>query len=176
MKCLIIDHNTTLIEELKQLFPEADIVKYSEFHKNITEKYDFIVLSGGPIHISSPDDIKEEKEFLQTTTKPILGICLGLQIIGIAHGSALLDLEKERTGLFELEILGEKGKIHQEHGCFIKDVPDGFEVLDRQGDIIEAMAHKSRPILAIQGHPEKSGKFGELIKKIFIKKFVQPTN
>lgn len=173
MKGLIIDHGSTLIDALKELFPEADVMHHSTFDRSIAESHDFIVLSGGPIHISHPEDLLEEKEFLKTTKKPVLGICLGLEILGVTFGSRLLKLKKKRKGLYALDILGENGMMYYKHGWFIKDAPEGFDVLARDDDIITAMACKDRPILAVQGHPEKSGDFGNSVKRTFIENFVK---
>jgi len=176
MKCLIIHHQTKYKEELLNLFSEysPEIVDCEKFEPENTEKYDFIVLSGGPIHISDEKDIKKEKEFIRNTNKPVLGICLGLQIFGVTFGSKLLELEKKREGLSDFEIHGEKGKLYFSQGWHVKDSPQEFEILRRNGEIIEAMRHKTKPFLAIQGHPELSGEYGERIKKIFIERYVKP--
>ena len=177
MKCLIIYHKTKYKEELLSLFSEysPELIDCENFDPEYAEKFDFIVLSGGPIHISDEEDIKKEKDFIRKTNKPILGICLGLQIFGVTFGSKLLQLEKEREGLSDFELHGEKGRLYFAQGWLVKDEPAEFEVLRKNGEIIEAMRHKTKPFLAVQGHPEISGEYGEKIKKIFIDRYVKPS-
>jgi GMP synthase-like glutamine amidotransferase len=175
MKGLIIDHKTKYIAALTELFPEAELVRHGKFDPSDTEKYDFIVLSGGPINISGPQDIAEEKRFLLSTSKPILGVCLGHQMLGVANGSKLLQLRGNREGFFDISILGAAGKIFYNHEWYIKELPQGFSLLANDGEIITAMHHKTKPILSVQGHPEMSGEYGRKIRDIFIERFVKPT-
>ena len=177
MKCLIIDHKTAYKKELLNFLSgfSPKMVDYEEFNPKETESFDFIVLSGGPIHISAEEDIKKEKEFIRNTNKPILGICLGLQIFGAMFGSKLFELDRLRKGFFNFELHGEKGTCYFNHKWFVKDAPPEFEVLRRNEEIIEALRHKTKPFLGVQCHPEISGEYGEKIKKIFIEEYVKPS-
>jgi GMP synthase-like glutamine amidotransferase len=85
MAGLIINHNTKYIGKVIGLFKDCDVMHWTNFNAERAESYDYIVLSGGPIDIDG-DNIKEEKEWLYKTNKPILGICLGLQILCLAYG------------------------------------------------------------------------------------------
>ncbi len=149
------------------------MVDYLNFSERLAEDFDFFVLSGGPLHISDPEDLKEEKAFLKKTSKPVFGICLGHEILGVTFGSELFELEKKKEGMFFVEILGLKGYLYHSNSWFIKDVPEGFELLRRDGEIITAMRHKTKPFFSVQGHPEKSGEFGRALKDLFIKEFVK---
>lgn len=174
MKGIIISHQSKWEEDLLNLFSEfsPEIIDFNNFDEKKLGDADFIVLSGGPIHISNEEDLQEEKEFLKETNKPILGICLGLEILGVTFGSRLLKLEKSRKGFFGFDFFGEKGKLYFSHEWFIKDVPKHYIVRRKRKNIIELMQHKTKPFIGIQGHPEKSGKYGEKIRDVFIKKFV----
>lgn len=175
MKGLIINHQTKFLKELKILFSglSVDIVDHGEFNKEIAEKYDFVVLSGGPIHISGGNDIVEEKEFLRNTNKPVLGICLGLQILAITFGSKLFELESKKYGFFDFEIFNKKGRLRYINKWFIKDLPENFTLLSKGKEGIEAIQHKTKPILALQGHPELSGEYGKTIRDLFLENFAK---
>ena len=58
-KGLIINHNTSYIDKLHELFSECDIISYKDFDSALVETYDYLVLSGGEIHISDKNDIVE---------------------------------------------------------------------------------------------------------------------
>ncbi len=174
MKCIIINHNTRFKKELASLFSEFDtqIMNYEEFDETKLAKADFIVLSGGPIHISDKNDLIEEKNFLKKTTKPILGICLGHQILSLVFGSKLEQFKEKKIEFFELELFGMKGQMFYSHIHYIKELPKEFRLLSKRNGFIEAMEHKTKPIFSLQGHPERSGEFGEGIKTLFIQRFV----
>jgi GMP synthase-like glutamine amidotransferase len=175
MNGLIINHETGYLRQLRRLFPEADVVFYRDFDPEHAERCDFIVLSGGPINISGPKDIAEEKRFLLRTSKPVFGVCLGHQILGVANGSALLQLERGREGFFDTSILGAAGKMFYSHGWHIKELPPGFSLLANDGEIITAMRHNTKPTFSVQGHPELSGEYGRKIREIFMETFVKPS-
>ena len=159
-KGLIINHHTKVLKDLHELFIECDIITYTHFSKEHAEKYDYIILSGGDINISGVDDIKEEKEFLKNTNKPILGICLGMQIMSILNGEILKDLPS-RIRQKELINIGIEGEIQYDHGCFIENIPTRFNGVKTQ--FVKAIWNEK--VLGLQGHPEMSGEFGKQVKK-----------
>ncbi|MBW2968402.1 hypothetical protein KY362_08030 [Candidatus Woesearchaeota archaeon] len=176
MKGLIINHDTAYLDSLQELFPDTDRMFYQEFDPEKARDYDYIVLSGGPINISAPTDLAEEKQYLLHTEQPIFAVCLGLEIICVMHGSKLLEMPKKRTGFHPLEVFGHRYQIFHNHGWFIRDVPDGFDLLYSTGDIVDAIEHKGKKILAFQGHPEMSGSHGEALRDIFFERYLQQNN
>lgn len=175
MKCAIINHDTKFIEKLKEFLLEfnPEIINYKDFKKDELDKYDFIVLSGGPIHISYKEDLVEEKIWMNQTNKPILAICLGLQIYGVSNNQKLETLQEKRIGFHKTKINNLEGEGYFSHIHYIKNMPDEFEILYKNNDMIEVFKHKSKPILAVQWHPEMSEKFGQELKKYFIKNYVK---
>ncbi|NQU98743.1 gamma-glutamyl-gamma-aminobutyrate hydrolase family protein [Candidatus Woesearchaeota archaeon] len=175
MRCLIVSHETAFENELLNLFADYSpvLVNHADFIDVNTVRFDFIVLSGGPIDIPKRSELTDEKKFIKTTDKPIFGICLGHQLFGVIFGATLYNLGYRREGFFNFELLGKKGRLFYTHEQFLKDAPKEFNVLKKEGDIIEVMSHKTKPFFGVQGHPEASGEFGEHIRDLFIERYVK---
>ncbi len=173
--CLIIDHKTSSIKDLERLFKAHNpkTINYRNFDRRLAEDSSFIVLSGGPIHISDEKDLVEEKKFITQTTKPVFGVCLGLEIIGIAFGFELKDLQEKRRGFFRLRIDTLEGPLKYSHECFLSGESKEFDIIKGDLGFIEGLIHKTKPIMGVQGHPELSGNFGEEVRDFFIERFVK---
>lgn len=104
--------------------------------------------------------------------KPYFGICRGLQVLAAFLGGSLYqDLEtahvnhpliethlhtvKKVNNFGVSEKLPDEFKVNSYHHQAIDKVPEGFKVLYKNGDTIEAIEHESLPILAVQWHPER---------------------
>ncbi|MCK9152098.1 GMP synthase subunit A [Methanobacterium alcaliphilum] len=119
-----------------------------------------IVLGGGPSIERSGNSI----EYIKNLELPILGICLGHQLIGKAFGGEISTADAQSYAQIELEIitendifqgLGPKMNVWASHKDEVKQMPSDFDVLAKS-DIcsVEAMKHQQKPIYGIQFHPE----------------------
>jgi len=177
LKGLIINHESDYINSFFPIFKELDIhidiIHHSKFTEEKTKEYDFVILSGGPIHISNPFDLINEKLFLKKTKKPVLGVCLGHEIFGVTFGSKLHKFVNKRIGFHKIKFKDKEGELFYYHGYYIRKKPKGFKVLQKTKQVIEIMEHETKPFLSFQAHPEKSNKFGKEIINIFIEDFVK---
>ncbi len=103
--------------------------------------------------------------------KPVLGICRGHQGFSAVFGKALYqDIESaglnhpitnklhevtKVTNIGVAKLLPEKFTTNTFHHQATKDLPDGFVVLYKNHDVIEAIEHTSLPLFGIQWHPER---------------------
>lgn len=167
MKGLIINHNTQYIDKLVELF-NCDVMNHTDFNIEKVEQYDYIILSGGPIDISKETDIVEEKLWLRETNKPILGICLGLQILCLVYDETLeyKELENNRKIYEKFEFENTNYDMFYNHSYYFEKIPKDF-IGEIKDGILIWMKHKTKPILAFQGHPEMSEQ-GELIRDYFL--------
>lgn len=134
--------NTTGSDEIKEIEPEG------------------IILGGGP----SIERIGNCKEIILNMDVPILGICLGHQIIADVFGGKTKSAEIESYAQIELNILKENGlfkgigdslKVWASHKDEVVSLPENFEILANSNKCnIEAMKHENKPIYGIQFHPE----------------------
>ncbi len=126
------------------------------------ENPDVIFLSNGP---GDPERVKAGiklvKEFLGK--KPIAGICLGCQIIGLALGGKTYKLKFGHHGANHPVKDLRTGKIEitaQNHNFAIDPESLGDEVevthLNLLDETVEGIRHRELPVFAVQYHPENS--------------------
>lgn len=172
MAGLIINHSTKYIGQVIKLFDGCDVMHWRNFNADRCETYDYIILSGGPIDITG-DNLKEEKEWLKKTNKPVLGLCLGLQILCLVYDEELIynTLPHNRKLFEKVTFAGEDYNMFYNHMYYFNKIPKDF-VGEIHNNILIYMRHKTKPILAFQGHPEMTER-GDKIKEIFLNSIVK---
>ncbi|MUV58441.1 GMP synthase subunit A [Halogeometricum sp. CBA1124] len=121
---------------------------------------DGIVLSGGP----DMDRIGNCPDYLELDV-PVLGICLGMQIIAAELGGRVGSGEYGGYADVSVDILDEddplvgslapETRVWASHADEVKEVPDGFTHTARS-DVcdVEAMSDTDRDLYGVQWHPE----------------------
>ena len=132
-----------------------------------------IVISNGPGDpVVCSDTIQTASEIIETSM-PTLGICLGHQILALAGGANTYKLKFGHRGQNKPCIDLEDNQAFitsQNHGYGVEleslDKTD-FKVWFSNTDdkTVEGIKHKSKPIIAVQFHPEASP--GRLIVCLF---------
>ncbi len=147
---------------------------------------DLIILSGGGGEGLEIDDkykkgklwYEDQMDFVLKANKPLLGICMGFEVICRAHGSdvpkmpkLLLEQVTFNTTAKGQSLLDEKHLSQFEaHQWRVVKNPKDFDVLAYSQHGIEVIKHRKKPILATQFHPEKTG--GTLTIKSLMAKLV----
>jgi carbamoyl-phosphate synthase small subunit len=123
---------------------------------------DGIFLSNGP---GDPDAVPYAKENVQKLIgkKPIFGICLGHQIMGLALGGKTYKLKFGHHGGNQpvIDLTTRKVEITSQNHGFAVDADSlkgGAEVthLNLNDNTVEGLAHRELPIFSVQYHPESS--------------------
>jgi len=122
-----------------------------------------ILLSNGPGDPAADSEIIEEVRTLLKMDYPTLGICLGHQILGLALGLQTYKLKFGHHGANHpvKNLLSDRVEItSHNHGFAVADssIPSDILVTHRNlnDGTLEGFRHRSRPIYAIQFHPESS--------------------
>ena len=171
MKILLIDNYDSftfnLYHYLSSLKTKVDVIRNDEISENqiIKKKYNKIVISPGPGNPNqSGNCIKIVKSLYKKI--PILGVCLGHQIIGQVFGSKIIQakklmhgktsiIESSKTGI--LKNLPSKFEATRYHSLIIdkKTLSKELEIIAQTKDgIIMGVKHKKYNIHGVQFHPE----------------------
>jgi carbamoyl-phosphate synthase small subunit len=123
---------------------------------------DGIFLSNGP---GDPDAVPYARQNVQKLVgkKPIFGICLGHQILGLALGGKTYKLKFGHHGGNQpvMDMISRKVEITAQNHGFAVDadsLPATVEVthLNLNDNTVEGLAHRELPIFSVQYHPESS--------------------
>lgn len=134
------------------------------------KEYAGVIIAGGDSmrnYIDWNDNVYQGGEIILRGEVPILGICLGHQIISRVFGSVLYYSDERRwhemTLLKDDKILEgfDNGLLVWENQAYaVASIPDQFELFAR-GNVtpIQMMKHKEKEIYGVQFHPETQGGF-----------------
>ena len=165
MKILVINnhgqYNHRINRSLHNLKYPAEIIPNTTPLDEVIGKNPLgLILGGGP----SIERIGNTPNYIKNLNIPILGICLGHQLIAQVYGGEIGSAGIESyakntiTILDENDIfqgLGETMDVWTSHKDDVKTLPADFKLLATSYACdIEAMKHKDKPIYGIQFHPE----------------------
>ena len=186
-KIILIDNYDSftfnLYHYLSSLKVKVDVIRNDQITSNeiLKRKYNKIVISPGP---GNPDQSGNCLKIVKSLYKkiPILGVCLGHQIIGQVFGSKIVQAKKLMHG--------KTSKIISKKLGILKNLPKSFEatryhslIIDKktlskhleitaesEDGLIMAVQHKNYDVHGVQFHPESiKTKLGIKILKNFIK-------
>lgn len=186
MKLLILDNYDSFTYNLVQLIEKTSTVTY-EVHKNDkisladAGKFDKILLSPGP-GIPADAGILNDLIRMYAPSKPILGVCLGLQAIGEVFGAKLINLDVVYHGVAtEINLIGEddlfhncpkRFKVGRYHSWAVDPTSITSDLIVTAVDdenCIMGLRHKEYDVKGVQFHPESIlSDYGEQIIRNWI--------
>ena len=186
-KIILIDNYDSftfnLYHYLSSLKVKVDVIRNDQITSNeiLKRKYNKIVISPGP---GNPDQPGNCLKIVKSLYKkiPILGVCLGHQIIGQVFGSKIVQAKKLMHG--------KTSKIISKKLGILKNLPKSFEatryhslIIDKKtlskhleitaetkDGLVMGIQHKKYDVHGVQFHPESiKTKLGMKILKNFIR-------
>ena len=186
-KIILIDNYDSftfnLYHYLSSLKVKVDVIRNDQITSNeiLKRKYNKIVISPGP---GNPDQSGNCLKIVKSLYKkiPIIGVCLGHQIIGQVFGSKIVQAKKLMHG--------KTSKIISKKLGILKNLPKSFEatryhslIIDKKtlskhleitaeskDGLVMGIQHKKYNVHGVQFHPESiKTKLGMKILKNFIR-------
>jgi GMP synthase (glutamine-hydrolysing) len=172
MRIAVIDNGTDILFELLYVLRKCGYATHTVHAKDIRQQelsdYHLVLLSGG-LWYDDPTQQQahygNELEFIAAAGTPILGICLGMQLIASAFGGELMPLKEPVHGRKTIhltqegqDLLGWEAEVDviARHTIGVVKAPPQFKVLAVSGECAEIIKHQNLPIAGIQFHPEMS--------------------
>jgi GMP synthase-like glutamine amidotransferase len=155
------------------------VLSYTRFFEDPTlpklKGLDLIIAMGGPMSVNDEPDLawlRPEKQFVREAVAravPVLGVCLGAQLIASALGSRVYPNPKKEIGWFQIEAtpapgdafrFPEKCTVFHWHGETF-DLPSGAVRLARSAACENQAFQIGRHVMGLQFHlettPESAG-------------------
>ena len=165
---LVLDFGSQYTQLIARRIRESNV--YSEiFPWDIDEeriksmKPKGIILSGGPDSVTN-SYTPRIPQIVFDLDIPLLGICYGMQTLAEQMGGQVVSADQKEFGHSELTVtcdsilfsdLDKTLNVWMSHGDQVQDLPDNFELIASTATApIAAMQHESKPIYALQFHPE----------------------
>ena len=173
MHCVIVDNGTSHLQELAELCGSKDstVVPVAGLTEFQAPPDALFVLSGRHQHHSPGDRhpvvdndqfYRPELDLIAAGEYPIVGVCLGYELIAHQAGAKLVKVQQPESGIVDIYATpeganwfpGHQLKVAEGHRWVIQEPPPAYIPLAYSKDGIEAIANLSRRIVGFQFHPE----------------------
>lgn len=184
---LIIDNQSAYIKKFKRQFLAEQDFDYVFFDHNqpitLSAKSEIsgIILSGGRGNPFEPLNLTTNYVALMNFDVPIIGFCLGHEIIAAAyrgrikklpeyHGrKELVTITQPSDPIFE-GLKSTEVMLQKKHGFHVAELPESFiSLATSDTTATEIIKHKEKPIYGFQSHPEVGSEDGLLMVKNFLR-------
>ncbi len=146
------------IKLIAEELDECTVKHYLEVTSEDVARCDRIILSGTALKDNATLSQPEKFEWLKNTGKPVLGICAGMQTIGLVFGLHLAKCLE--IGMTQMTLLKENSlfstdafRAYSLHNYSVGTSTE-FEVLAESAKCLQAIKHRQRPLYGVLFHPE----------------------
>ena len=165
---IVVDHHDSYTWNLVHLIARVTgvlprVVQHDEVEPDEVLRHSHVVLSPGPGHPAEPADFAVGREVLLAGTRPVLGVCLGMQGLVTAYGGRV---ERVLPAHGEVAQVSHDGRgvftgLPQDfaavryHSLAAVVLPDALEATAWSEDgVVMGVRHRSLPLEGVQFHPE----------------------
>lgn len=183
---LIVDNQSSFIKKFKRQFLSEQDFDYVFFDHNqpitLSAKTEVagVILSGGRGNPYEPLNLTTNFVAMMNFDVPIIGFCLGHEIIAAAYRGRIKKLDKyhQKKDLVRItqddpifEGLGTtEVRLVKQHSYHVSELSSDFiSLAESDTTPNEIIRHREKPIYGFQAHPEVSGAQGLLMVKNFLK-------
>jgi GMP synthase (glutamine-hydrolysing) len=138
-----------------------EVRHHTEVDRETADRYEKVILSGTPLKDNAYMDHIEGFGWIRDAGIPVLGICAGMQVIGMVFGSFLVECRE--IGMTRIETTGENPffsgtfEAYELHSYSVEPSGD-FEVIARSENCVQGIKHKGREVYGLLFHPEVRNK------------------
>jgi anthranilate synthase component 2 len=165
---IVVDHHDSYTWNLVHLVAAVTgvlprVVQHDEVSPDDVLRHSHVVLSPGPGTPDSPADFSVGTAVLREASRPVLGVCLGMQGLVAAYGGTVSRLRPAH---------GEVASISHDGAGVFAGVPQGFAAVRyhslgavelpaevvatawSEDGVVMGVRHVDRPLEGVQFHPE----------------------
>ncbi|MGL1863153.1 MAG: aminodeoxychorismate/anthranilate synthase component II [Pseudodesulfovibrio sp.] len=158
MNILLIDNNDSFTHNLEHLLATSIagcrivVAPYGQLSELDLHWPDLIVISPGP---GMPEDYPGYERIFEAE-KPVLGVCLGMQIMNEYRGGSTGRLPGCVHGkTYTIDWFGEERMVARYHSLCVTQVGDGLNILaENSASIPMCLGSENDRLLGYQFHPE----------------------
>jgi len=169
MKIVIINNGTKHLRALQKICQRhgsVEVLGLSQLAELETLKKTILVLSGGHSYAVKYNHklYAKEMELIRHSNLPIIGICLGFELIAECYGGKLKLRKKRLHRLVRITKTQQDPALeafdtmltYQAHRWMLDSVSPPLLELARSHSEVEIIKHMTKPIYGMQFHPEVS--------------------
>ena len=148
---------------------ECIVKHFLEVTNQDLSQCDRVILSGTALKDTATLSQPEKFMWLKETEKPVLGICAGMETIGVVFGTRLIRCLE--IGVTQINMLKENPlfcgnfKAYSLHS-YCNEPSEDFYVWAKSTKCVQIIKHKIKPIYGVLFHPEVRNP--ELIKRFIL--------
>jgi anthranilate synthase/aminodeoxychorismate synthase-like glutamine amidotransferase len=164
---VVVDHHDSYTWNLVHLVTAVTgrlpaVVEHDEVSAEEVLAFSHVVLSPGPGHPDEPADFSVGRAVLARATRPVLGVCLGMQGLVTTYGGRVGRVEPahgevasvSHDGRGVFAGLPDPFPAVRYHSLAALDVPAPLEVTASADGVVMGVRQRSLPLEGVQFHPE----------------------